>query len=323
MIVKAASESLTNSPADFSNQNATICCTSENAASEKTEFDAIFRKTPAELLKYLLNVNRDCCESDGIKTDEIRATKKRKNSTDDSSEEVKKTVTHGEFVSVTNKIKQNSFCNDFHYDKRTVEMGVFSLSCNSAKCGLVSVWQPLPEVNHGRMDERYDDECETGENVGKIQSRLLSEEVQSFRDVLQRTVSSEESTRTEQFSDDDLPFFQEDLPPETLEFILSETEKSLHIESPDVHPKDSPSECTELTELGTLSDTFSRSVFSPIPSTSKDLPPVISENSAKTKETLGKNLSEKNTKVDEKDEMVLVPSGKIIFQNIFQNKIIN
>lgn len=302
MIVKATSESLTNPPTDFSTRNATICCTSENAG--ENDLDAIFRKSPSELLKYLLVINRDTRDSDVIKTNAIETAKERNNESSEQTEKI---------VSVTNKTNPFSFCNSFHYDKPSFEMGVFSLSCDSAKCGSPSVWQPLPEVKHGRMDGRCDDVCETSESDEKFQSHLFFEQVQNFRDVFQRTISSEESTRTEQYSDDDIPVLPEDLPPETLEFILSRTEKELHIESPGSGPKDSASECSELTELCPLSDSFPGTVsqFSPIASTSKQFSPVNKVTSTKTIKKAKDKGNGKDTKDVEEDEMVLVPSGKL------------
>lgn len=318
MIVKAASESLTNSPRDFSTRNATICCTSENA--EKSDLDAVFRKSPSELLKYLLVINHDTYDSDAIETNAAETEKKAKNNVDESSAEDRKFVTHGKIAAVTNKTKQNSFCTNFHDDKRALEMGVLSLSCDSVKCGVVSFSRPLPDLKDGRMDERYGEACETSEKVGKIQSSLFSEDVQSFREVLQRTISSEESTRTEQFSDDDLSLLPEVLPPETLDFILSGTEKNLHIESPDSGPTESASECSEFTELVPLSNSSSKgsvSLFSPVASTSQDFSAVKPSTSAKKdNKKLGDKSREKETKDVGEDEMVLVPSGKSNYANV-------
>lgn len=310
MIVKAASESLTN----FSTRNPAKRYASENAL-EQTETDSVFRKSPTDLLKYLLVINRDSCDSDVNETNASETAKKRKNNADESFERARKIVTHGKADSVTNQVKQNSFCNNFYHDKPSLEMGVFSVSCDIARCGFGSVWQPLPEVKHGSMDERCGDVCEPSEHDGNSQSSRLSDEVQSFREILQRTVSSEESTRTEQFSDDDLSLLPDVLPPETLSFILAETEKNLNIESPDSGPLiDSSSECSEFADLVPFSGGFSRSVsqFSPGASTSKDLPPADSTVSVEIVKKLKNQKGEKEDENVEDDEMVLVPYGELL-----------
>lgn len=308
MIVKAASESLTN----FSTRKPAVRYASENAP-EQTDTDSVFRKSTSELLKHLLVINRDSCDSDVNETNASETAKKRKNNAGDSFERARKIVTHGE-DSVTNEVKQNSFCNNFYDDKPSLEMGVFSVSCAIAKCGVDSVWQPVPEVNHGSMDDRCGDVCETSENEEKSQSSRLSDEVQSFREILQRTISSEESTRTEQFSDDDLSLLPEVLP-ETLSLILAETEKNLNIESPDSGPIiDSSSECSEFADLVPFSGSFSRSAsqFSPGASTSKDFAPVEPTLSI---EIVKKSKNQKGENGDEDvedDEMVLVPYGEFL-----------
>lgn len=324
-----ASESLTKSPRNFSTPNATTRSTSEENAPEQTEFDNIFQKTPSDLLKYLLVINnRDSRDrSDVNETNAGERTKKRRNNADESFERARKIVTHGESVlptAVTNKIKQNSFCNNFYHDKPSLEMGVFSLNCDIAKCSVVSNCQPLPELKHGSMDERCGDECtKTSENDEEIQSRLLSEQVQNFREIFHRNVSSEESTQTDQFSDDDLSLLPEVLPPETLNFILAATEKNLNIESPESVLKDSSSECSEFTDLVPFSGDFPQSVqqLSSVPSTSKDNnPPVKPSTSGKVIKKTGKKKSTKNEKDVEEDEMVLVPYGKsFLYTVLFGN----
>lgn len=285
MIVKAGSDSLTNlTPTGCSTSNATICCTSGKALSERT--DAIFRKSPSELLRYLLVLDGGGFDGDVIETN----VKKRKNNRDESPK-VAGTVIHAECGSVSNKSNISSFCSNFYDDKHTVEMGVFSLSCDSVKCGSASVCQPSPDVKDGRMDER----CERSEDDVQNPSRLYSEAVQSFREILERTISSEESTRTEQYSDDDLPLLPGVFPEETLEFILSGTEKHLHIES----PTDATSDSSELTELRPRSEL---SQFSPVATTSKEVSDAINVDKIVIKD------SDKN---DDGDEMVLVPSGKL------------
>lgn len=305
MIVKAAGESLTKPP-DFSTRNATICCTSENSLAQ-SDLDAVFRKTPSEILKYLLVVNRDSCDSDVSETNANETAKKRKN-TDESFERARKIVTHGEIDSVTNKIKQNSFCSNFYHDKRSLEMGVLSSNCDTAKCKVVSIRSPLADVKYGNMDENYKDTCPpSGNEHENTESCLFSEEVQNFRDILRRAGSSEESSRTEPFSDDDLSLLPEVLPQETLNFILSATEKNLNIESPDSGPQDSSSDCSEFTDLVPFSP------VSPVASTSKEFPQPEQSKSDKSAVKTKIKDSVKDKKNVQDDEMVLVPSGKFAF----------
>jgi hypothetical protein len=174
--------------------------------------------------------------------------------------------------------------------------------------------------DNGIMDKPQSDNSET------------SGETQSYRDSLQRFLSDESSQSTghnDRLSEEDLPIIPNDMfSTETMDFILSEAEKNLHIQSPPSSQVSQDSDSYEFTELLPVSKlpSYFEASFHLQPSTSKDdsssnvfFDPTAADDSLRNKSNESIISSQNTDKVAGKDsdsdsdvdrEMVLVPSGK-------------
>ncbi|KAJ3631221.1 hypothetical protein MTP99_012363 [Tenebrio molitor] len=179
--------------------------------------------------------------------------------------------------------------------------------------------------DNGIMDKPQSDNSET------------SGETQSYRDSLQRFLSDESSQSTGQndrLSEEDLPIIPNDMfSTETMDFILSEAEKNLHIQSPPSSQVSQDSDSYEFTELLPVSKlpSYFEASFHLQPSTSKDdsssnvfFDPTAADDSIRNKSTESIISSQNTDKVAGKDsdsdsdvdrEMVLVPSDPLEWTN--------
>lgn len=258
--------------------------------AERCEIQSIFRKlTTAELLKHLLNVrvsNRACHDEAGAGD---VATKKRGH---ESAHEDAVRATDPSLVKRT--FRSKSAC-----DKCDLADNNGDAICPTGR-GYVC-------FKHGIMSERDDDR----------HSRPCTDEVQSFRENLQRNLSEDGSLP--EFSDEEITDFSNAiLSSDTLDFILSGTEKNLCIQTPS--PQENTSECTISSDFSDFTELLPfvgeaaspEAAFSPVASTSgvpkasTKTAPKTSVNSEKKTETATSSDSDQ----DVNDAMVLVPSGK-------------
>lgn len=253
------------------------------------EIESIFCKlTTAELLRHLL----DTRASSRDYYDDTNGGEAAKNYGHDSSQEADSRTTAPSPV-------KRVFCSKSACDKRDLADNNSGAICPTGR-GYVS-------FKHGIMSERDDDH----------QSHPYTSEGQNFRENLERNLSEESSLP--EFSDEDVTDFSKAiLSSDTLDFILSGTEKNLCIQTPS--PQENTSECTvnsdfsDFTELlPFVGDAGSpETAFSPVASTSgsskgsRKIVPTTSADSDKKTEAATNSDSDK----DINDAMVLVPSGK-------------
>lgn len=242
------------------------------------EIQSIFRKlTTSELLKHLLSARG---RHDGAGAGDVA--KKRGH---DSSQEEQTRATD------TSPVKR-TVCSKSACDKCDPADNNCDAICPTGR-GYVS-------FEHGMMNEGDDDR----------------ESHASFRENLRRDLS-EESAQPEQFSDEEITDFSKAiLSSDTLDFILSGTEKSLCIQTPS--PKETTSECTVGSDFSDFTELLPfvaesgspEAAFSPVASTSgvakvgTKTAPKTGGNSEKT------DAASSDSDQDVNDAMVLVPSGE-------------
>ncbi|KAJ3658908.1 hypothetical protein Zmor_010622 [Zophobas morio] len=258
--------------------------------------DSLFQKLKtSELLKHLLNTRTE--KKSDVKLGESRC--KNKSQLPVSQPE-KRTVYRAKDESI-NKIPK-----------------VLPPTCSSRAEPVLS---GAKVCNNGIMDKTYSESSELSE-------------VQSYRDHLQRFLSDESSqSQNDGLSEEDLPVLSNDmLSTETMDFILSEAEKNLHIQSPPSSQvsQDSDSyEFTELLPISKLPSYFESSFHSQ--STSKDeafvsagFNPTGVEDSVRSKSTDSINSNQNNEAAAGRDTdsdsdvdnaMVLVPSDPLEWTN--------
>lgn len=155
-------------------------------------------------------------------------------------------------------------------------------------CRLATACGGYETLDHGIMSREHGD----GDDTWKI------------RENLQRN-PSEDGSQHEQLSDEDASGFAGDiLGSDTLDFILSGTEKNLCIQTPS--PQENTSECADFSELfSCVAESASQEALAPVASTS-------GTSGAKASTSDGKTDKEKEDDdgEDANDAMVLVPSGK-------------
>ncbi|EFA01591.1 DNA-binding protein D-ETS-6 [Tribolium castaneum] len=175
--------------------------------------------------------------------------------------------------------------------------------------GLESVLSGAKDSDDGIMDE-------LGDSDG---------EVRNYRDNFQRLFSDEssQSNQNDGLSEEELPVIpDEGLSSETVDFILAEAEKNLHIQSPPSSQVSQDSDSYEFTELLPVSNL----AFLPQPSTSKNdvspgatFDPTAADDSLR-RSTESINTSQKSAGNSDSDsdidnEMVLVPSDPLEWTN--------
>ena len=261
--------------------------------------DSLFQKLKtSELLKHLLNTRTE--KKSDVKLGESRC--KNKSQLPVSQPE-KRTVYRAKDESI-NKIPK-----------------VLPPTCSSRAEPVLS---GAKVCNNGIMDKTYSESSELSE-------------VQSYRDHLQRFLSDESSqSQNDGLSEEDLPVLSNDmLSTETMDFILSEAEKNLHIQSPPSSQVSQDSDSYEFTELLPISKlpSYFESSFH-LQSTSKDeafvsagFNPTGVEDSVRSKSTDSINSNQNNEAAAGRDTdsdsdvdnaMVLVPSGKSLLKVLKQ-----
>lgn len=163
----------------------------------------------------------------------------------------------------------------------------------------------VKSCNNGIMDKSYISDNSDVQCKDPLQ-RYLSDE------------SSQSASQNECLSEDDLPILpNEMLSSETMDFILSEAQRNLHIESPPSSQNSQDCDSYEYTELlpaNKLNSYFSLSPDSePQQSTSKcdsRFTPAASDQKAKSTKNHDEAKKDNDSDSDVDKEMVLVPAGK-------------